>query len=36
MSHPLFLATGGFLGGVDPWIFSFSFVTVAVTISAGA
>ena len=35
MSHPLFLAMGGFFGGVDPWIFSFSFVTVAVTIWMG-
>jgi Na+(H+)/acetate symporter ActP len=29
---PLLLA---FLGGVDPWIFAFSFVTVAVTIGMG-
>jgi Na+(H+)/acetate symporter ActP len=33
---PLFLAAGGgLLGGVDPWIFAFSFVTVAVTIWMG-
>ncbi len=33
---PLFLAVGGgLLGGVDPWIFAFSFVTVAVTIWMG-
>ncbi|MBI2512378.1 MAG: cation acetate symporter [Opitutae bacterium] len=34
---PLFLAqaSSGLLGGVDPWIFAFSFVTVAVTIWMG-
>lgn len=33
---PLFLAqSGGVLGGVDPWIFAFSFITVAVTIWMG-
>jgi len=30
-----FAAGGGLLGGVDPWIFAFSFVTVAVTIWMG-
>ena len=28
-------AVFGFLGGVDPWIFTFSFITVAVTIGMG-
>ena len=28
-------AGGGLLGGADPWIFAFSFVTVAVTIWMG-
>lgn len=33
---PLFVAAGGgLLSGVDPWIFAFSFVTVAVTIWMG-
>ncbi|MCM2274432.1 MAG: cation acetate symporter [Candidatus Didemnitutus sp.] len=33
---PLFLAAGGGLfGGVDPWIFGFSFVTVVVTVWMG-
>jgi len=36
MSTPLFIvATGGLLGGVDPWIFGFSFVTVVVTLWMG-
>jgi cation/acetate symporter len=32
---PLLLAAGGMFGGVDPWIFSFSFVTVVVTVWMG-
>ena len=28
-------ATLAFLGGVDPWIFAFSFITVVVTIGMG-
>jgi cation/acetate symporter len=32
---PLLLATGGMFGGVDPWIFGFSFVTVVVTVWMG-
>lgn len=32
---PLFVAATGVLGGVDPWIFGFSFVTVAVTVWMG-
>ncbi|MDI1251291.1 MAG: cation acetate symporter [Lacunisphaera sp.] len=35
MLLPHWLAAGGFFGGVDPWIFGFSFVTVAVTIWMG-
>lgn len=35
MHLPLLLAAGGFFGGVDPIIFLFSFVTVAVTIWMG-
>jgi cation/acetate symporter len=38
LAFPLVLAavaTGGLLGGVDPWIFVFSFITVAVTIWMG-
>ncbi|MDI1318839.1 MAG: cation acetate symporter [bacterium] len=35
MHLPQMLAAGGFFAGVDPWIFSFSFVTVAVTIWMG-
>lgn len=32
---PLLLATSGMFGGVDPWIFSFSFITVVVTVWMG-
>lgn len=32
---PQLLATGGMFGGVDPWIFSFSFITVVVTVWMG-
>ena len=32
---PLLFAAGGLLGGVDPWIFAFSAVTVVVTIWMG-
>jgi len=36
MTTPLLIAaTGGLLGGIDPWIFGFSFVTVAVTLWMG-
>jgi len=36
MITPLLLvASGGFLGGVDPWIFGFSFITVAMTLWMG-
>ena len=36
MNTSLFIAaTGGLLGGVDPWIFGFSFITVAVTLWMG-
>lgn len=32
---PLLLATSGMFGGVDPWIFGFSFITVVVTVWMG-
>ncbi|MBA4135988.1 MAG: cation acetate symporter [Opitutus sp.] len=32
---PFFFAAGGLFGGVDPWIFGFSFVTVVVTVWMG-
>jgi Na+(H+)/acetate symporter ActP len=36
MTTPLFVAaTGGMLGGIDPWIFGFSFVTVVMTLWMG-
>ncbi len=35
MSPLQLIAAGGILGGVDPWILGFSFVTVAVTIWMG-